>query len=85
MKGAACRGQLLQTLVQYESLHRVFREQQRMFQVEAFGVRAIELPVQACPGQVVANLGGPQLHDALGIDQRREWGIITGVQVAQVA
>lgn len=47
------RWQVAQAFSQSESLHRILAEQQGMLKVEALGIRAIQMLVQAGPCQIV--------------------------------
>ncbi|MNH05367.1 hypothetical protein D3C79_646880 [compost metagenome] len=55
-----------------------------MLQVEALGLRAIQVLVERGAGHIVADLHRAQLHDPLGIDQRRQVVVVADVQLAQV-
>ena len=76
--------QVPQPLSQANPLDRVVAEQQRMFQVEAFGIRAVQPLVEAGPGQVVGGAGVAQFQHAFGVDQRANLIVVGKVQLAQI-
>lgn len=77
--------QMAQAFGQAQALDRVFAEQQGVLQVEAFGVGAVQVLVEAGAGQVVGGAAIAQFQDPLGVDQRIEVVVVAQVQLAQVA
>ena len=77
--------QVPQPLGQAQALDRVFAEQQRVFQVKTFRIRAFQALIQTGPRQVIGGAGIAQFEHALGVDQGGQMIVIGKVQLAQVA
>ena len=77
--------ELVQALAEGETLGIVVAEQQGAFQVEAFGLWTVQMPVEIGAGQVVGNAGRTELQDPLGVLQRCQVILGMQMQLAQVA
>lgn len=78
-------GEVTQPFGQAQPLDRIVAEQQRVFEIEAFGVRAVEALVQAGAGEVVGGVCVTEFEHAFGVDQRGDEVVVGQVQLAQVA
>ncbi|EJM02113.1 hypothetical protein PMI19_03047 [Pseudomonas sp. GM16] len=54
---------------QPQALNRVIAEHQRVFQIKALGIRAVEPLIKTGSGQVISGASVTQFEHAFGVDQ----------------
>lgn len=84
MQGGAAV-QLTQALAEQQALCRVVAQEQRTLQVEALGLRAVQVLVQFGAGQVIDHRRRAEQQHAFGILERGQVVVRQQVQLAQVA